>query len=208
MNIEYVGIKNINGPLMIIEGVKDACFDEIVTITCNNKEKRLGRIIQLEGDVAVVQVFEGTEGLSLENTRSKLSGSPMKLPVSKELLGRIFDGAGRPKDSFGEVIAEQKIDINGQPINPVSREYPHDFIQTGISSIDTLATLIKGQKLPIFSGLECTTTNSQYRLSSKQLQRTQIAELSLLQWVSKMTLHNILHAVSKKVAHCRRLQCF
>jgi Archaeal/vacuolar-type H+-ATPase subunit B len=152
MNIEYVGIKNINGPLMIIEGVKDACFDEIVTITCNNKEKRLGRIIQLEGDVAVVQVFEGTEGLSLENTRSKLSGSPMKLPVSKELLGRIFDGAGRPKDSFGEVIAEQKIDINGQPINPVSREYPHDFIQTGISSIDTLATLIKGQKLPIFSG--------------------------------------------------------
>ncbi len=152
MNIEYAGIKNINGPILVVEGVNGAKYDEIVSITCNDNHKRMGRIIEISGDQAIIQVFEGTDCLSLNNTRVKFSGSPMKIALSEELLGRVFDGAARPRDGFGPIKAENFGDINGQPINPVSRDYPHDCIRTGISSIDTLATLIKGQKLPIFSG--------------------------------------------------------
>ena len=150
--VEYAGIKSINGPLMVVRGVAGACFDEMVSITCSGREKRLGRIIELEGDTAVIQVFEGTDELALTNTRVRLGGSPMRLSVSEELLGRVFDGAGRSRDGYGEIVSETSRDINGEPINPVSRDYPHDYIQTGISSIDVLSTLIKGQKLPIFSG--------------------------------------------------------
>lgn len=152
MNIEYSGIKDVNGPLMVVDGVKGACYEEIVDVICRGGEKRLGRIIQIDGDRAVVQVFEGTDGISLSNTRVKLTGTPMEIAVSPDMLGRIFDGAGKPKDNFGPVVSRDKRDINGAPINPVSRDYPHDYIRTGISSIDGLATLIKGQKLPIFSG--------------------------------------------------------
>jgi V/A-type H+-transporting ATPase subunit B len=141
----------INGPLVVIDGIEGDCYEELVEITCKN-EKRLGRIIQIEGNKAVVQVFEGTDGLSLDNTRTRLLGNPMELSVSRDILGRIFDGVGRPIDGYGEIFAEAKLDINGSSINPVSREYPKDYIRTGISSIDGLATLIKGQKLPIFSG--------------------------------------------------------
>ena len=150
-NIEYIGLSQINGPLIVLDGVEGDCFEELVEITSKD-EKRLGRIIQIEGSKAVVQVFEGTDGLSLNNTRTRLSGKPMELSVSKDILGRIFDGVGRPIDGYGEIFAETKIDINGSSINPVSRAYPVDYIRTGISSIDGLATLIKGQKLPIFSG--------------------------------------------------------
>lgn len=152
MNIEYSGIKDVNGPLMVVDGVRGACYEEIVDVICRGGEKRLGRIIQIDGDRAVVQVFEGTDGISLSNTRVKLTGTPMEIAVSPDMLGRIFDGAGKPKDNFGPVVSRDKRDINGAPINPVSRDYPHDYIRTGISSIDGLATLIKGQKLPIFSG--------------------------------------------------------
>ena len=152
MNIEYSGIKDVNGPLMVVDGVKGACYEEIVDVICRGGEKRLGRIIQIDGDRAVVQVFEGTDGISLSNTRVKLTGTPMEIAVSPDMLGRIFDGAGKPKDNFGPVVSRDKRDINGAPINPVSRDYPHDYIRTGISSIDGLSTLIKGQKLPIFSG--------------------------------------------------------
>lgn len=151
MNVEYMGLKEISGPLVIIDGVKDASFEEMVEITIG-KNKRLGRIIQIEGETCVVQVFEGTRGISLENTRTKLLGKPLKMPLSKELLGRVLDGMGRPVDGLGEIYPEKSWDINGNPINPVMREYPRNFIQTGISSIDGLTTLIRGQKLPVFSG--------------------------------------------------------
>ncbi len=151
MSIEYMGLKEITGPLVIIDGVKDASFEEMVEITVG-KKKRLGRIIQIEGETCVVQVFEGTRGISLDNTRTKLQGKPLMMPLSKELLGRVLDGMGRPVDGLGEIYPDKSWDINGEPINPVMREYPRNYIQTGISSIDGLTTLIRGQKLPVFSG--------------------------------------------------------
>jgi len=152
MSLEYIGLKEITGPLVILEGVRDASYEEMVEITTANGEKRLGRIIEMNGDLCVVQVFAGTNGLSLVNTRTKLSGRPLEIPLSREILGRILNGAGQPIDGFGEVFPEQKRDVNGNAINPVSRKYPRNYIQTGISSIDGLTTLIRGQKLPIFSG--------------------------------------------------------
>lgn len=151
MNKEYLGVKEISGPLVVLEGVENPSFEEMVEITLG-KEKRLGRIIEINGDVCVVQVFEGTHGISISNTRTRLLGKPLMLPLSREMLGRIFDGLGRPVDGLGEIYPEKYMDVNGMPINPVKREYPRNFIQTGISTIDGLATLIRGQKLPIFSG--------------------------------------------------------
>ncbi len=152
MAIEYMGLSDINGPLVAIEGVRGAANEEIVDIFLDNGEKRTGQVITLKGDVAVVQVFEGSSGMSRVNATSKFTGHTLHIPASKEMLGRIFDGAGRPIDGLGDIYPEKRLDINGSPINPVSREYPQNFIQTGISSIDALTTLIRGQKLPIFSG--------------------------------------------------------
>ena len=151
MNVEYMGLKEISGPLVVIDGVKGASYEEMVEITVG-KNKRLGRIIEIYGEMCVVQVFEGTSGISLENTRSRLLGKPLKMPLSMELLGRVLDGIGRPVDGLGEIFPEKSRDINGEPLNPTMREYPRNFIQTGISSIDGLLTLIRGQKLPVFSG--------------------------------------------------------
>lgn len=152
MSLEYVGLKEINGPLIALDGVKDVSFEEMVDIALDDGSHRTGRIVQIEGDKAIVQVFEGTSGLSLTNTHTRFQGHPMELPLSREVLGRIFDGAGRPIDGLGEIFPEERRDINGNPINPVSRVYPKNYIRTGISSIDALMTLIRGQKLPIFSG--------------------------------------------------------
>jgi len=151
MNVEYMGLKEISGPLVVIDGVKDASYEEMVEITVG-RNKRLGRIIEIYGEMCVVQVFEGTRGISLENTRSRLLGKPLKMPLSMELLGRVLDGIGRPVDGLGDIFPEKSRDINGEPLNPVMRLYPRNFIQTGISSIDGLITLIRGQKLPVFSG--------------------------------------------------------
>ncbi len=152
MAIEYMGLNNIQGPLAVIDGINDAFYEEMVTVTLDSGEKRIGRVIEISGDKAVIQVFEGTGNLSLTNTKTKFMGEPMRLALSKEMLGRTLDGIGRPIDGMGDYFADEVRDVNGQPINPVSREYPNNFIQTGISSIDCLATLIRGQKLPIFSG--------------------------------------------------------
>lgn len=152
MGIEYLGLHEVNGSLVVMEGVKDPSFEEIVEITLDNGVKKLGRIISILGDKVVIQVFEGTSDISLSNTRSRLTGKPMEISLSEELLGRVFDGAGRPIDGLGDIMPELKRDINGSSMNPVSREYPRNFIQTGISAIDGLSTLIRGQKLPIFSG--------------------------------------------------------
>jgi V/A-type H+-transporting ATPase subunit B len=152
MSIEYLGLSEINGPLIVLEGVRDASFDEIVELTVEGNKKKLGRIVELYEDKAVIQVFQGTEDMSLFNTHTKLTGHPMEVALSSEILGRVFNGVGQPIDGLGNIVAETKRDINGQPLNPCSREYPRNYIKTGISAIDCLTTLIRGQKLPIFSG--------------------------------------------------------
>ena len=152
MAIDYIGLSSIEGPLAAIEGVKGASNEEMVTITLENGTKRYGRIIDMLGDKAIMQVFEGTSGLSLSNTKTRLMGRPMMLPLSKEILGRTLNGVGKPIDGLGDYYADEIRNVTGEPINPVARVYPNNFIQTGISSIDCLATLIRGQKLPIFSG--------------------------------------------------------
>ena len=152
MIIEYVGVKEINGSLAVIDGVKNASFEEIVDIRLDNGTVRQGRIVQIDGERVVVQVFEGTRDMSLDNTATRLTGRPMEMPLSPEIIGRILDGAGRPIDGLGDIYPQTKRNINGTAINPVSRVYPRNYINTGISSIDTLSTLIRGQKLPIFSG--------------------------------------------------------
>lgn len=152
MIIEYVGVSEINGSLVVLDGVKGASFEEIVTIKLADGSARQGRVVQIEGERIVVQVFEGTSNISLDNTATILTGRPMEMPLSPEIVGRILDGAGRPIDGLGPIYPETRRDINGTAINPVSRVYPRNYINTGISSIDTLSTLIRGQKLPIFSG--------------------------------------------------------
>lgn len=149
---EYIGLNQIEGSLVVLDGVKNPGYEEVVEFNVAGEGKRKGRIIQIEGERVVVQVFEGTKGLSLKNTGTVPTGRPMELKLSEEILGRVFDGAGRPIDGFGEIYPEVSADINGSSINPVSRVYPRNFISTGISSIDALSTLIRGQKLPIFSG--------------------------------------------------------
>ena len=152
MAIEYLGLSQINGPLVVLEGVQNASFEEIVEITVNGNEKKLGRIIELYEDKAVIQVFEGNDGMSLKNTHTKLTGHPMEVALSPDILGRTFNGIGEPIDGLGEIKAECRLNVNGLPLNPVTREYPRNYIRTGISAIDGLTTLIRGQKLPIFSG--------------------------------------------------------
>lgn len=152
MSIEYLGLSSINGPLVVLEGVQDAFFDEIVEFTVNRTEKKIGRIVELYEDKAVIQVFEGSENMSLENTHTKLTGRPMEVALSEEMLGRTFNGIGQPIDGLGPITSTDKRNVNGLPLNPVAREYPRNYIHTGISAIDGLTTLIRGQKLPIFSG--------------------------------------------------------
>ncbi len=152
MIIEHTGLTQINGPLVVLDGVPDAANEEIVELRSGDGTSRMGRVVQMSGQRIVVQVFEGTRGLSLENTQVSLTGHPMELPLSPEILGRVFDGVGRPLDGLGEVYPQRRENVNGKPINPVSRIMPRSYINTGISAIDGLTTLIRGQKLPIFSG--------------------------------------------------------
>ena len=152
MELKYVGLSEINGPLVVLDKVSGIAFDEIAQLRLDDGTRRLARVVEVQEDKAVLQVFEGTKGLSLTNTTTQFSGKPMELGLSKEMLGRIFSGSGRPIDGLGEVIPDKFKDINGSPLNPVSRTYPRNYINTGISSIDALMTLIRGQKLPIFSG--------------------------------------------------------
>lgn len=152
MKVEYLGVKEVNGSLIILEGVKGASYDEMVDIELTDGRSKVGRVIEIRDDIAVVQVFEGTTGISNINTRTSLRGTSLNLSLSKEILGRTMDGIGRPIDGLGAIRPDVKWDINGEPINPVARKYPRNYIQTGISAIDGLTTLIRGQKLPIFSG--------------------------------------------------------
>lgn len=152
MAIEYLGLSSINGPLIALEGVQDAFYDEIVEFVVNQNEHKMGRIVEIYEDKAIIQVFEGTENMSLTNTHTRMTGHPMEIELSEEMLGRTFNGIGIPIDDLGPITAEEVRDVNGLPLNPVRREYPRNYIRTGISAIDGLTTLIRGQKLPIFSG--------------------------------------------------------
>ena len=149
---EYKTVREVVGPLMVVDGVEGVKFEELVEIELQTGEKRRGRVLQVEGDKAVIQLFEGSTGINLKETKVRFLGRPLELGVSPDMIGRIFDGLGRPKDDGPEIIPEKKVDTNGVPINPVARNYPDEFIQTGVSCIDGLNTLVRGQKLPIFSG--------------------------------------------------------
>lgn len=152
MVLKHLKLDSVNGSLATLNGITDAANEEIVQMHLQDGTSRTGRVVKIDGDKVAVQVFEGTRGMSMSNTETIFTGKPMEIALSPEILGRVFDGLGRPIDGLGDVYPAEKRDVNGAPINPVSREYPRNFIQTGISSIDALATLIRGQKLPIFSG--------------------------------------------------------
>ena len=152
MSIEYLGLSSINGPLVALEGVYDAFYDEIVEFVVDGKEKKIGRIIEVYEGKAIIQVFETTDNMALTNTHTKLTGHPMEISLSPDMLGRTFNGIGHPIDNLGPINSTLKRDVNGLPLNPVMRKYPRNYIRTGISAIDGLTTLIRGQKLPIFSG--------------------------------------------------------
>lgn len=152
MSIEYLGLSEINGPLVVLEGIQNASYEEIVEFTVEGTTKKLGRIVEIYEDKAVIQVFEGTDEMSLKNTHTKLTGHPMELALSEDILGRVFNGLGQPIDGLGPIVSDVKRNVNGLPLNPCTREYPRNYIKTGISAIDCLTTLIRGQKLPIFSG--------------------------------------------------------
>ena len=152
MSIQYIGLSEINGPLVALDHVKGVGYDEIANIRLSDGTERVGRIVEISGEKAILQVFEGTKGLSLTNTKTSFTGKPMELALSEEMMGRAFSGSGKPIDGLGDIYPEKFADINGKPLNPVSRTYPRNYIRTGISSIDCLMTLIRGQKLPIFSG--------------------------------------------------------
>ena len=136
MAVEYLGLSSLNGPLAVLEGVSGASYDEIVEMTVDGKEKKLGRIIEAYEDKAVIQVFESTGNMALKNTHTRLTGHPMEIGVSADMLGRTFDGLGNPIDGLGPILADKKLDVNGKPLNPVAREYPRNYIRTGISAID------------------------------------------------------------------------
>lgn len=149
---EYRTAKEVVGPLMIVEGVEGVKFNEQVEVQMQSGELRQGQVLEIDGDTAMVQLFEGSAGINLEASKIRFSGRSLHLPVSEDMIGRVFDGMGKIMDDGPDIIAEKHLDIDGQAINPVARDYPDEFIQTGISAIDHLNTLVRGQKLPVFSG--------------------------------------------------------
>ena len=149
---EYSTIREVVGPLMLVEGVSGVKYDELVEIEQADGEKRSGRVLEVNGDKAMVQLFESSQGLKISTSKARFLGRSIELSVSMDMLGRVFDGMGRPRDNGPEIIPEMRLDMNGSPINPAARDYPSEFIQTGVSAIDGLNTLVRGQKLPVFSG--------------------------------------------------------
>lgn len=152
MGIQFIGLKEINGPIVVLDRVSGIGFEEMAELKLADGSSRVGRVVQVEGDRAVIQVFEGTRSLGLDNTVTRFTGHPMEIPLGREILGRVLDGVGRPIDGLGPIYPEKYADVNGRPLNPVERTYPRNYINTGVSAIDCLMTLIRGQKLPIFSG--------------------------------------------------------
>ncbi len=152
MNKEFLELQKVQSSLLELKGVDNASYGEVVAVTVDGKKPMVGRVIKIDNDDVVVQVFGETIGMSVQNTKVRFEGHMFEIPLSKGILGRTFNGIGEPVDKRGPVFSDEFYNVNGRPINPVSREYPRNFIQTGISSIDGLTTLIRGQKLPIFTG--------------------------------------------------------
>ncbi|MCX7940823.1 MAG: V-type ATP synthase subunit B [Endomicrobia bacterium] len=152
MTVETKLIKSVAGPLVLVEGARGAMYEELVEVELATGESKLGRVLEVEEDTALIQLFEESSGINIGSTKVRFLNRTVTLPVARTILGRVFDGLGRPLDGGPEIVAEKRLDINGNPINPYSRAYPREFIQTGISAIDGLNTLVRGQKLPIFSG--------------------------------------------------------
>ncbi len=150
--LEYRGVASISGSIIIVENVRDVGFNELVSVKLHTGETRVGRVTEVTQKAVIVQVFEGTTGMSLSETRTRFLGKPLEVPVSTEMLGRVMNSYGEPIDGHPRFFNEEKLDVNGYPLNPTAREYPREFIQTGISAIDGLTSLVRGQKLPIFSG--------------------------------------------------------
>ena len=148
---EYKTIREVVGPLMLVEGVEGVKYDELVEVVQENGETRRGKVLEVKDDKAVVQLFENTQGLKISTAKARFLGRSMSLAVSEDMLGRVFSGLGEPRDGGASVMPEKVMDVNGMPINPAARDYPNEFIQTGISAIDGLNTLVRGQKLPVFS---------------------------------------------------------
>ncbi|OOO00542.1 MAG: V-type ATP synthase subunit B [Epulopiscium sp. Nele67-Bin004] len=149
---EYLKLDKVEGPLIMVSDVDNVAYGEFVKITVDQQETRFGKVIKLEDNSVVIQVFEGTSGISTQNCAVQFMGKPLEIPLGLDILGRMFNGVGKPIDGGLNISSHNKQNINGRPINPVARQYPKNFIQTGISAIDALMTLIRGQKLPIFSG--------------------------------------------------------
>lgn len=152
MRKEYRTIKEVVGPLMLVEDVSGVKYDELVEIVQADGSIRRGRVLEINGDKALLQLFEGSQGLRIADSKARFLGKSIELDVAQDMLGRVFDGMGKPMDDGPALIPEKHLDINGMPMNPTARDYPSEFIQTGISAIDGLNTLVRGQKLPVFSG--------------------------------------------------------
>ena len=150
--VEYKGLESVEGPIVVVRRSENVSFGEMVSIRDRFGEKRIGRIIDLSSEYAVVQVFGSTTGIDQQESQIEFLETPMELAVGRGLLGRVFNGLGKPIDGCPDIVSSRKLNVNGSPINPYARVYPEDFIQTGVSSIDGMNTLIRGQKLPIFSG--------------------------------------------------------
>jgi len=150
--VAYKTVHDIAGPLLFVQGVEGVTYDELCEVELPSGDRRLGKVLESREGMAVVQLFESTQGVPTEGTKVRFLGRTFEISVSEEMLGRVFSGSGVPVDGGPPILADKRLDINGSPINPTSREFPDDFIQTGISTIDVLNTLVRGQKLPIFSG--------------------------------------------------------
>ena len=148
---EYKSLAEVAGPLMLVHNVEGVTYNEIGEITLANGELRRCKVLEVNGNHALVQLFENAVGINLSSSKIRFLGHGLELPVSEDLLGRVFDGLGKPIDGGPEILADKRVDINGLPMNPAARNYPDEFIQTGVSAIDGLNTLVRGQKLPIFS---------------------------------------------------------
>ncbi|MGL5439165.1 MAG: V-type ATP synthase subunit B [Filifactoraceae bacterium] len=151
MQKQYLKLEKIEGPLIVLKGVEGVSYDEMMDLQIEGGEKRRAKVVRIQGDKVIAQVFEGTTGISTQNSAVTFTGKPLEISLSKEILGRTFNGLGEPIDKSDPIISDKKYNVNGRPMNPVSRQYPRDYLETGISAIDTLTTLIRGQKLPIFS---------------------------------------------------------
>ena len=198
---EYTSVNEVYGPLMVVEGVKGISYGEVVEIETPTGEDRRGQVLEAYEDKAVVQVFEGTRGIDTSRTKVRFTGETVKIPVSIDMLGRIFDGTGRPMDKGPKIIAEDMNDIHGNPMNPTSREFPRDFIQTGISTIDGMNTLVRGQKLPIFSGAGLPHNELAAQIARQASVLGKEEEFAVLPWeVTSRALCRCVH-VSLKIRH-------